>query len=105
MIKNCTVCGKEFECQRNTAKYCSKECERKARKIRDKNKQGMHDIDKFDCDFFGINPQEAEYMDPSQRMLLQSSYHALEDAGYGEKNIRGANVGMYVAYSVMIHPS
>lgn len=30
----CTVCGKEFDALKSTAKYCSKECMNKARRIR-----------------------------------------------------------------------
>ncbi|KJZ79728.1 hypothetical protein HIM_01197 [Hirsutella minnesotensis 3608] len=36
----------------------------------------------FDNDLFGISPREARSMDPQQRVLLQTSYRALEDAGY-----------------------
>ena len=61
-------------------------------KITFKKSGYLKDVDKFDYDFFGINPQEAEYMDPSQRMTLQTVYNALEDAGYGEKNINGKKV-------------
>lgn len=46
MIKQCVVCGKDFECKKSTAKYCSRTCENKARSERAKNKQKMNDIDK-----------------------------------------------------------
>lgn len=35
----------------------------------------------FDAEFFGYTPREAELMDPQQRVFLECSWHALEDAG------------------------
>lgn len=42
----------------------------------------MDDIDKFDADFFGYTPAEAELLDPQQRLFLEASWAAVEDAGY-----------------------
>ncbi|KAF8891957.1 polyketide synthase [Gymnopilus junonius] len=42
----------------------------------------VQNFDQFDHKFFNISPREAKNMDPQQRMLLQTAYHALEDAGY-----------------------
>ena len=42
----------------------------------------LEDIECFDPLFFGISPAEAELMDPQQRLFLQESYRAFEDAGY-----------------------
>lgn len=36
----------------------------------------------FDNALFGISPRESKAIDPQQRVLLQCSYHALENAGY-----------------------
>jgi acyl transferase domain-containing protein len=36
----------------------------------------------FDAAFFGINPREAEVMDPQQRVFLETVWEAFEDAGY-----------------------
>ncbi|WP_343675058.1 beta-ketoacyl synthase N-terminal-like domain-containing protein [Chitinophaga sp.] len=42
----------------------------------------LNDARCFDADFFGMSHTEALHMDPQIRLLLQSSWHALEDAGY-----------------------
>ncbi|GIJ90983.1 type I iterative polyketide synthase [Aspergillus pseudoviridinutans] len=36
----------------------------------------------FDNELFGISRREAQSMDPQQRVMLQTAYRALEDAGY-----------------------
>ena len=38
-------------------------------------------IELFDARFFGYSPREAELMDPQQRIFLEESWKALEDAG------------------------
>ncbi|XKS59607.1 SDR family NAD(P)-dependent oxidoreductase [Candidatus Profftella armatura] len=53
-------------------------------------------IDEFDPLFFEISPLEAERMDPRQRHLLQESWLALEDAGYGPNQIANQKIGMFV---------
>jgi acyl transferase domain-containing protein/NADPH:quinone reductase-like Zn-dependent oxidoreductase/acyl carrier protein/SAM-dependent methyltransferase len=53
-------------------------------------------VDEFDPLFFEISPKEAELMDPRQRLLLQESFKALEDAGYGAAQLEHHKIGMFV---------
>ena len=52
-------------------------------------------IEQFDSRFFRIAPIEARLMDPRQRMLLESSWQALEDAGVDPDRLRGSRTGIY----------
>ncbi|AUT02003.1 beta-ketoacyl synthase [Nostoc sp. CENA543] len=48
----------------------------------------------FDAAFFGINPREAEVMDPQSRVFLELAYAALENAGYESESYNGL-IGLY----------
>ncbi|MBA3885806.1 MAG: type I polyketide synthase [Acidobacteria bacterium] len=41
----------------------------------------LEDADQFDAGFFEYSPREAAIMDPQQRLFLECSWEALEDAG------------------------
>lgn len=56
----------------------------------------IKDSDKFDAGFFGIPPREASYIDPEQRVFLQTAWSAIEDAGYSEAAIRNTMTGVFV---------
>ncbi len=43
----------------------------------------------FDAGFFNTNPKLATLMDPQQRIFLEVSWHALEDAGYDPFRYKG----------------
>ena len=52
-------------------------------------------LDRFDARFFRISPIEARSMDPRQRMLLETSWESLEDAGLDPNQLRGSRTGVY----------
>ncbi|WP_439024915.1 amino acid adenylation domain-containing protein [Bacillus halotolerans] len=59
----------------------------------------LDEIDRFDYSFFGLAPKTAQFMDPNQRLFLQSAWHAIEDAGYAGDSMNGSRVGVYAGYS------
>lgn len=55
----------------------------------------LEHIDYFDHEFFEISAQEAQWMDPQQRLTLETAYHALEDAGLSQTLDTEQAVGVY----------
>ena len=56
----------------------------------------LSDYDMFDPLFFGITPRDAEMMDPQERLFLEVTWQAMEDAGYNLEKLKGYEVGVYV---------
>lgn len=63
----------------------------------------MDDIDRFAPEHFGISPKRAKVMDPQQRLMLEISRQALEDAGYASRRLAAGRVGVYVGASTSDH--
>lgn len=55
----------------------------------------IENVDAFDASFFKISSREAKSMDPQHRLLLETSYEALEDAGSFNFS-KKANTGVFV---------
>ncbi len=53
-------------------------------------------FDRFAPEFFGITPKRARIMDPQQRLMLEVTRQALEDAGYAQRRLAGGRAGVYV---------
>ncbi len=56
-------------------------------------------IGHFDASFFRISPIEAQMLDPQQRLMLETSWQALEDAGIDPDRLRGTRTGVYAGIS------
>ncbi|STX51008.1 Polyketide synthase module [Legionella busanensis] len=59
----------------------------------------LTNVKQFDTKFFNISPREAEYLDPQQRLTLMTTWHALEDAGIIEDDIKNSQTGVYLGIS------
>ncbi|KAF2119426.1 hypothetical protein BDV96DRAFT_642451 [Lophiotrema nucula] len=58
-------------------------------------------IREFDASFFNIAPKEAETIDPQHRILLETVYEGLDDAGLSMQKLQGSNTSVYVGCMTM----
>ncbi len=56
----------------------------------------LDDIAGFDSEFFGIAEREATAIDPQHRLLLETSWEAVEHAGLAPKSLAGSLTGVFV---------
>lgn len=56
----------------------------------------LADVAGFDAESFGINEREATAMDPQHRLLMQTSWEAVEHAGMAPRSLTGSLTGAFV---------
>lgn len=56
-------------------------------------------IDEFDARFFNISPKEAMALDPQQRLMLELTWEAFENAGLDVTKYSGTDIGVYLGMS------
>ncbi|KAL1444885.1 hypothetical protein MTO96_029425 [Rhipicephalus appendiculatus] len=59
----------------------------------------IRDLSRSDAQFFSTHPKQAQLLDPQIRLLLETSYEAIVDAGYDPESLRGRNIGVFVGVS------
>nr|WP_283809169.1 type I polyketide synthase [Tumebacillus amylolyticus] len=62
----------------------------------------VEDVEYFDAPFFSYSPREAEITDPQIRILQETTWEALEMAGYDPQAYNGL-IGLYVGAATNFH--
>ncbi|KAM4906323.1 phthioceranic/hydroxyphthioceranic acid synthase-like [Sylvia borin] len=91
--KNCTV---EIPPERFNAKEWYDADGNKPGKICTTRAALLNEFNSFDNHLFGINNMEAERMDPQQKLLIECTYKALEDAGVPVESVSGTKTGVFI---------
>ncbi|WP_422746647.1 sulfolipid-1 biosynthesis phthioceranic/hydroxyphthioceranic acid synthase [Mycobacterium sp. WMMD1722] len=63
----------------------------------------LDDVAGFDCDFFGLDEHTARTLDPQHRLLLETSWDALEHAGIAPATLADSPTGVFVGLAQRDH--
>ncbi|HEY9007788.1 MAG TPA: acyltransferase domain-containing protein [Ohtaekwangia sp.] len=66
------------------------------RKVQQRHASLLSDIHDFDPLFFNISPAEASEMSPSQKLMLELAWEAIENSTIPFRDVKGKNIGVYV---------
>ncbi|KAL2307269.1 hypothetical protein Nmel_000222, partial [Mimus melanotis] len=91
--KNCTI---EIPPERFNAKEWYDADDNKPGKMCTTRAALLDEFNSFDNHLFGINNMEAERMDPQQKLLIECTYKALEDAGVPVESVSGTRTGVFI---------
>jgi len=61
----------------------------------------LKDIDKFDSSYFSTLTLLADAMDPQARIMLETTYEAICDAGVCPQTLRGTKTGVYIGINTV----
>ncbi len=59
----------------------------------------LDDVGGFDAAFFGLDDEKAAAIDPQHRLLLETSWEAIEHAGVPPSSLSGSMTGVYLGLS------
>ncbi len=59
----------------------------------------VDDVSGFDAPFFGVSAREAMFMDPQHRLLLETTWSAIEHAGMAPSALAGTPTGVFMGLS------
>lgn len=60
----------------------------------------MKTLDAFDNEFFGVHATLAHYLDPMVRILMETFYEAIVDAGINPKQLKGSKTSIFTGNSI-----
>ena len=59
----------------------------------------IDDVAGFDAPFFGVSAREAMFMDPQHRLMLETTWSAVEHAGMAPSALAGTQTGVFMGLS------